>query len=137
MNPVSDRFEQRLFLGCSSPFVERDLDHDQVACMLYPQVGFGKDEVGWLVLGDYLEAIILRYADRKQRVVDGVSNRLTIFIGFPAHLVDSSEWHCLLQFRVDGDTLPYDDAVGARVTAEPSEILPHEKQARHRLYRAN
>ena len=84
MNPVSDRFEQCLFLGRRSPFVEGDLDHDQVAGMLYAKVGFGKDEVGGLVFGDDLEAIILRYADRKQRVVNSFANRLAIFCGFPS-----------------------------------------------------
>jgi hypothetical protein len=53
-----DGLEKRLLLRGRSAFVERDLHHYQIGCVLDPEVAPGEDEIGRMVFRDDLEPVV-------------------------------------------------------------------------------
>src|SRR5690349_17866297 len=94
MKAFGDGLVEEFFLLHSSPFIEGDLDDDQVIGAIDAQILGIKDEMLFVVFGQDLEVVVFRYANG---LAHGGIDQLSDAFGVGGVLmffdVDAYQWH--------------------------------------------
>src|SRR5579859_155829 len=94
MQPVGYGLVEGSFLLDCPPRIQGDLDEDAVIGAADAEISRVEDEILRLMLGDDLEAVILRHVDGAAHgVIDHVADALAIVGGLSFDQVDADERH--------------------------------------------